>query len=71
MCRLSDTGDLVRLYCIVHPASAIAQWLQADPTADVLSLVKVGAAIYIYTRPVDPAQSDRIRPDQIRSDRIR
>ncbi|KAL8620072.1 hypothetical protein ACOMHN_015354 [Nucella lapillus] len=37
---LSDAGDLIRLYCTVHPESAIAQQLRAEPTEDIVSIVK-------------------------------
>ncbi|XP_076451365.1 small ribosomal subunit protein mS22-like [Babylonia areolata] len=37
---ISDAGDLIRLYCIVHPDSAITQQLKAQPSEDVLGTVK-------------------------------
>lgn len=37
---LTDAVDLIRIYCIVHPDSAVAQQLKAEPSEDIISIVK-------------------------------
>ncbi|XP_070207274.1 small ribosomal subunit protein mS22-like isoform X2 [Littorina saxatilis] len=42
---VTDAGDLVRLYCITHPDSAIAQQLKTDTASDLISVLKTFCSV--------------------------